>query len=246
MRLLDAPGGDRGIAGAQARHHGLLLAAGGQPQDAPRTVQQRVGQRHAAVSLVRRGQRDIGVDDMKHRIARHQRCRVAIGAEAQVHQVDERGRCGHAIQRRGITLRGSIEVVGFDRHRMQVLRGQRCMCEQALADVREVARGITGRRDPFVDLEQVRVRPGHVFLRQFAQHLPRRAPAADGEREAAARLHRGACFAGNEGRCPAGHRSLVGQRLDLHRHAPSSSRGLCQPPGGARLSASSGPQLPGA
>ena len=56
-----APGGDRRVAGAQLRQRLALVGAGDQPEDPPRRVERRVGERHPAAALVLAGQRDAAV-----------------------------------------------------------------------------------------------------------------------------------------------------------------------------------------
>jgi hypothetical protein len=221
---------------AQPCQHVALVGTGGQPEHAPRAVQHRIRQGHAAPPLVGLRQRNIRVAHLQHRIAGHQRCGMPVAAKSQVHQVEHRRFAGDGAQRAGVGIRRGIEVGIIDRHRVQL------PSRQARAQVRQVALFAVGRGDPFIDLEHVHREPGHVQAGQHAQHRPRRAPATEREREAAARLHGAPGFGGNElGRAPR-HRIGIGEFLDLHQ----STFGSCQPAGGASRCAASGPQLPGA
>ncbi len=53
---------------------------------------------------------------------------------------------------------------------------QRSMLQQAGAQVRQVAVGIARGRNALVDLKDMNVGPGHIFVGQLAQHDPRGLP----------------------------------------------------------------------
>jgi len=72
-----------------------------------------------------------------------------------------------------------LKVHRFDRHRMDVIGGERRMIEQAVAEMREVAVGIACGGNPLVDLNHVHLSPGKRVGRQCAQHQPGRAAAAE-------------------------------------------------------------------
>ena len=68
-------GGNAWIAAVQAHEHGCLVLAGDQPEQASCPVEDRIGHRHPAPSLVQPGYRDVGVRDVEHRIPdQRQRC----------------------------------------------------------------------------------------------------------------------------------------------------------------------------
>ena len=68
-----------------------LARAGHEPQPPPRAVERRQRQRHAAQALVFAAQRHVAVRDLEHRVARHERGGVAVGAEAELHEVERSG-----------------------------------------------------------------------------------------------------------------------------------------------------------
>ena len=93
------------------------------------------------------------------------------------------------------------------------------MFQQALAQVREVAVGITGGGDTLVHLDHVHTCPRHVFVCERAEHLPRGLAAADRHHEPPARDH-GRPRLGRDD--PGGllRRSLgVGEDAELHHFA---------------------------
>jgi len=117
------------------------------------------------------------------------------------------------------------------------------MGEKALAQVGEVSVGISGRRHPFVHLDDVHTGPWHLFIGQRMQHLPWGVPSAEGHDEAAAHGHARARLRGGEGGTLARDRVRISERFDPHG---DFTVGFCQPPGGATLESTSfGPQVPG-
>ena len=242
------PAGMPGSRLAQAREHRRLLGAGHQPQDAPGAIDRRVSQGHAAPALIDAGHRDVRVGGREHRIARHERSGVPVGAEPEVDEVEHRRCTCDLAQRRGVA-RGRVRGVRkLDRHRVHLPRGERRPLEQALGEVRQVAVGVAGRRDALVDLEEVHVFPRHVgHLRQRLQHHPRGAAAAERDGEAAAGGDRRARLAGDEGGAGPRDRVGVGEDFDLHAAARyAATVGFTQPPGGVTVSPTScGPQAPG-
>ena len=61
-----------------------------------------------------------------------------------------------------IVANDPVEIGRFDRHGMDMIGQEWRMIEQAFAQMREVAVGIAGRRDPLVHLHDV-----HVLVRQL-------------------------------------------------------------------------------
>src|SRR5262249_3921186 len=122
------------------------------------------------------------------------------------------------------------------------------MFEQTVAQVGQVPVGISGRSDAFIDLHNMHGFPGHVLIRQGAQHLPRRMTAADGHDEPAERRHGRPALGGKSPGRLAGNRIGLGKNFNLHASASTpdqpSTVGFCQPPGGTTvLSTSAGPQV---
>ena len=215
---------DGWIAVAQAHERSSLLTAGHQPQHAPGPVDDREGQRHPAPALVGAGHRDVRVGDIEDRISRHQRCGVAVRAEAEMNEVEHGRRARHLLQRLGILLGRTIEVGCLDRHRMDVVGAQRRMIEQAFAQMREVSVRIGRRRHPLVHLNHMHVLPGELLVGQCAQHHPRRAAAAHRHDEAPARGNGRARVGGDDRRRLAGNAIIV--RLDFDLHATDSGPGI--------------------
>jgi hypothetical protein len=81
---------------------------------------------------------------------------------------------------------------------MDLLRAQWDEREQALAQDGEIAIGMPQWRKSLVDLDDVRARPRHVFVRQRAEHLPRSPTPADSQDEAGARANGGSSVSGND------------------------------------------------
>ena len=115
--------------------------------------------------------------------------------------------------------------------------------------MRQIAVGVSLRRDPFIDLEHMNIAPGDMLLLgKHAQHNPRSTTAAYSHHETPTFGNCCARFFGDQGRRPSRDRVRIGKHLNLHAslHAQDCpTAGFCQPPGGVTLaSASQGPQVP--
>ena len=81
-------------------------------------IDQRISERHAVTVLIHAGDCHVAISDLQHRVARHERRRVAIGPHAQVYQI-EYGSAGKLFEPCGILLGGGGEIGftsrGFDR-----------------------------------------------------------------------------------------------------------------------------------
>ena len=227
----------------QAGQHRCLLPSGDQPDDVPRPVEYGIGQGHPAPALIDAGDRDVGAGRVEHRIAGHQRRRVAVGPEAQVGEIEHCRGARNLLEHRGVLAARKFEVGRFHRHGVNLVGAQRTMREQALAQMGEVAVGISGRRHALVHLDHVHTGPWHPFLGQRPQHRPRGVTSAEGHDKAAARGDGRARLLGGECGARSRDRIGVGQHFDLH---DALIIGFCQPPGGETLvSTSFGPQAPG-
>ena len=77
-----------------------------------------------------------------------------------MHEVEHRRRAGKLAQRRAVRRGRGLEVRRLDRHRVDLVGAQRRVIEQALAQVREIAVRIAGRRDALVHLQDVHASHG--------------------------------------------------------------------------------------
>ena len=173
---------------------------------------------------------------------------MPVGTQPEVDEVQHGWRTGDVAQRRGVTRGRERGIRQLDRHRVHPLRRERRALEQARGKVREVAVGVTGRRDPLVDLRDEHARPRHVRQPgQRAQHDPWGATAAERNREAAASGDRRTRLARDEGGARTRDRVGIGKDFGFHctpRYA--ATVGFTQPPGGVTFSPTScGPQVPG-
>ena len=114
-------------------------------------------------------------DDVEHRVAGHERGRVAVGAEPEMDEVE--------LPREGVRVVGrrGVEVVGPT----GIARTSAAPPAGGALELREVAVGIVVGRDALVDLEDRHLLPGHAPV-ELGEHRPGRAAARHGEREAAA------------------------------------------------------------
>ena len=100
---------------------------------------------------------------------------------------------------------------------MDLLGSQRRMLEQAFTQVSEVSVRVSLRRDALVYLSHMYAFPRHIFVREGAQHLPRRVAAADSHDKTAAREDRRPSICGNGFRRLPRHCISVGKYFNLHR-----------------------------
>ena len=80
-----------------------------------------------------------------------------------------------------------------------------------------VAVGIAGGRDALVDLEDMHVGPGNIFVGEIGQHDPRTLAAADRHDEAAARGDGRARIGGDDRSRALGQRSVIRKNFNVHR-----------------------------
>ena len=108
--VLHSSGRDGAIAATKADEHRGLVRASNQPEHRAGAVDRRVGQRHPAPSLIWPGDRDVGIDDVEHRIAWNQRRGVSVGAQAQVDEIQNRRRPSNSCERPRVSDRGAVQV----------------------------------------------------------------------------------------------------------------------------------------
>jgi hypothetical protein len=209
----DPAGRQLRVAGEQRGDHRRLGRAGDQPHDPAGPVHERRGQRHAQSAVEGPDDGDVvgGVDD---RVAGGPGGRVAVVAEAEVDDVDPSLRADHRPDLLRVGGRPRFHVGFFDRHRMHVGRRDRHPVEQRLLQAGQVAVGMTGRRDPLVDLEDVHGVPRQVARRQFGEERPRAASPAHGQRRPPPGSDRPGQPGGHLVGGPPGQGGLVGQ--DFH------------------------------
>src|SRR5437879_6626829 len=81
--LANSTGWNRGIGVAQSFEWTGLVGPGDQPKNAPRTIDNRIGQRHPTPALVNSGQGDICVSNLQDPIPGYQGGSVAIRPQTQ-------------------------------------------------------------------------------------------------------------------------------------------------------------------
>src|SRR5438045_3450755 len=102
--LANPPGWNRGIGVAEAHEWSRFIIPSHQPEDAPATIDDWIGQRHPTSALVHSGQRDIRVGYVKDRISRYQGGGMAVRPEAQVNEIEDRWRAGDLQESSGVGL----------------------------------------------------------------------------------------------------------------------------------------------
>src|SRR5712692_5503189 len=87
--LVYAPGWNRGVGVDETHERLSLILPGHEPEDAPRTIDDGIGQRHPPPALVNSGHCDISIGDVKDRISGNQTGGVAVRSEAQVNDIED-------------------------------------------------------------------------------------------------------------------------------------------------------------
>ena len=104
-----------GIEGSCASSSGddVVPAGVDQPEDLAGGGERRVGEGHPAVALVvAAGQGDAAVGDLEHRVAGHERGGVAVGAEAEVDEVEALGQRAPRSVRAAASRSRSVTGIG--------------------------------------------------------------------------------------------------------------------------------------
>ena len=148
---------------------------------------------------------------------------------------------------RFVAARPRVEILLFHRHGMDVGGGDGDATDQGFLQVEVVALRVSGRRDPFVDLEQVNALPGDVLPGESPERQPRRRAAADRQRASTPRRHRFPRNLRDPFRSPYRDGPGVGKNLRSHDvpGGPGAGAGSCHRSGATSASASRGPQVPG-
>src|SRR5581483_1549443 len=112
------------------------------------------------------------------------------------------------------------------------------MLEQAFPQMSEISVRIALRRHTFINLDDMHVVPGHIFLGEIAKHNPRGFAATHCHHKFAASLYRFSCFFSDELRSFSRDSISIGIDFGLHQAASLATKnaffspGLLQPPGG--------------
>ena len=164
--LVNPPGWNRCIASAEAHQHFRLLTPGHQPQDAPRPIEQGIGQRHSSPSLVGAGRCNVGVGDVEHGVSGHKRGGVAVRPQAQMGEVEHRWRPRNCLESPGVGFGRGLQVGYFHRHGIDLLGAQPGLSSQAFEQVREISIRMSGRCRALVHLHHRDAFPGDVLACQ--------------------------------------------------------------------------------
>src|ERR1039458_2649105 len=212
----DPSRGNGRVAFEQTRQHRNLLDPCHQPQNASRTIQHWIGQRHATPAHVHASQPNGSIGDVASRISGYRRGSMSVGPHAEVREVKHRRRSGDLLKRLRILYGSRFQVRQFHRHGIDLLRRQRRMFEQACAQMCQVSIRISGGCDALVNLEDMHVFPRHFFVCQRAQHDPGRMTAADRHDEAPTGCNRSASVRRNGRRRGSCHRFGILKHFQLH------------------------------
>lgn len=162
--LTDAAGGDGGVAVQQTLQCLALLAPGDDPKHAARTIKNGVRQRQAAASLIEAGWSNVSRLNIENSISGYQRCRMAIGAQAQVDKVQHGRGAGNLFECYSVGLRRRFQIVLLYRHGINLMGTER------FAELREVSIWSSFGRHAFIDLDDEYIRPGQFVSRKLAEH----------------------------------------------------------------------------
>ena len=224
-----------------------LPGPGDKPQDAPGPIDRRKGEGHPPPTLVKAADGDVRVENLKCRVPREEGGRVAVLSQPELDEVENRRGSRDPAKLRFVAARPRVEILPFHRHRVDVGGGDGDAIDQGFLQVGIVAFGISGRCDPFIDLEQVDVLPGDLFPGKSAKGQPRRRAAADRQRAPAPRRHRFPRDLCDPLRGPGCDGPRVRKNLGFQRFSgdPGDGAGSYHRSGASNASASCGPQVPG-
>ena len=121
---------------------------------------------------------------------------MAIRAKTEMDQVKHGRHSCNPLKSHGILRGRSLKICCLHGHGVHVVRRQRCVLEQALAQMREVSVEVPRRRHALIDLKHVDALPRDISTGKRPQHHPWRVTAANREGKAAAA---GDCLARGRG-----------------------------------------------
>jgi hypothetical protein len=93
---------------------------------------------------------------------------MPVRPQAQVDEIEDRRRSGEQPQSCGVVRGRGLQIGKLHRHRLDLLRGQRCMIEKAFAQMGEIPVRMSGRSNALVDLNDMNRGPPHVRGRERA------------------------------------------------------------------------------
>ncbi len=220
--------GDGRVTSQQLAEGGPLAGPGDEPQDAPGTAQDGVGECHAAKAVV--GERDshVTVVHLEDRVAGHQRGRVPVFSEAEMDDVEDARLAAHATKCLLVADCCQVGVGERHRHGVHVGLGNGHPIQQLAAQAREVSVRVILGTDALIALKDVDLAPGQVAGAQSGEHVLRRATATDGDR-AGTLIEYGLVHHPCEmlGRDPAELGGL--DNIDSHRPGRAGRLGVCVP-----------------
>ena len=94
---------------------------------------------------------------------------MAVLSQPELDEVENRRGSRDPPKNRFVAARPRVEILLFHRHGMDVGGGDGDAIDQGFLQVEVVALRVSGRRDPFVDLEQVNALPGDVLPGESAE-----------------------------------------------------------------------------
>ncbi len=200
--------------------HFCLLASGYNPKHAPRSIDRRIGHRHAVPALTVSGQCPVRAADIEHSVSRNQRGSVSIRAETEVDEVENRWGSGDLLESRCVLRNRGLQIGGFNRHGMDRLRPQRGMLQQAFAQVSKVPIRISFRGYSFIDLIYMRTSPWNVLGCQRPQHDPGSVTHADSHGKTVTGSNRGPSISADHSRSYSRHQIGIIKHFALHRNLP--------------------------
>ena len=172
-RTFDVAGRYGQVPGQQLVEGVLLVGAGDEPHQLVRPGEAQVGQRHAPVALVRACQPHEPAPFLQHRVAWHERGRVAVRSEPEMDEV-ETGR-----DQEPVVVGSGLEKGVLDRHCDHGRLGP----GEGGDKVGEVPALVAGRRNSLVHLVDDDALPLHRLLAELTEHRPGRVSAGHRERE---------------------------------------------------------------
>src|SRR5271165_1154306 len=112
---------------------------------------------------------------------------------------------------------------------MQMSSRDRGMTEKAFPQIREVSVRVSGRRHTFIDLKDMNLVPGHIVVRERAQHHPRRVSPAESGRELTACSDSSPSISRDNMCGSSGGGFCIVEDVNLHKHSPPAALGKGTP-----------------
>src|SRR5262245_28028345 len=116
---------DRQVALLQPRKHCRLVVSRYHPKHPSSTIECGVGQGHPSSALIDSCHRYVLIGDVEDRISWHQRCRVPVGTEPKVHEIEAWRCAGNLAKDLLVVLGGSDQIGRLNRHGVDLLRPKR-------------------------------------------------------------------------------------------------------------------------